>query len=175
MIKNINLCWGISNYSGLPNRKRKLLTKEFLADFKDEIIRLDRMYIEPTEIFKDINCEEFMFYNLLEGSELWYRALKNICKKHNLIKALYEYAKNTEQVNDDIILEMINKNIIKKIPNYKNEMKSNSQDKFQIKLIKKYKGYNVFEYLYNYPSWCNDKEEFHKIFNMLGYEITYLN
>ncbi len=36
-----NIGWGISNYFKLPNRKRKLLTKEFLQTFKEEIIKRD--------------------------------------------------------------------------------------------------------------------------------------
>ena len=44
-----NIGWGISNYFGLPNRKRKLLTKEFLTDFKNELIMRDKENNERKE------------------------------------------------------------------------------------------------------------------------------
>ena len=34
------------NYTKLPNRKKRLLTKEFLEDFRDNIIMLDKQRCE---------------------------------------------------------------------------------------------------------------------------------
>ena len=116
-----NIEWGISNYFGLPNRKRKLLTKEFLQTFKEEIIKIDsESNIKHNRPSVDYEKETYLdFYGNIESTGLFYGALEIACQKHNLTKAIYEYAKNLPWYNsdwfdDDLILEMVTKGVIEK-------------------------------------------------------------
>lgn len=66
-----NIGWGISNYFGLPNRKKKLLTKEFLTDFKNELIERDKEYNKNkgNSDYIDYSKETYLsFYGQIEGT-----------------------------------------------------------------------------------------------------------
>lgn len=110
-----------NNYAyKLPNRKIKLITKEFLQDLKKEIDKLDaesrKKWKSPYTI--DYSKESYMgFYGDIWSTNLFYDALKNVCKKHNLVKAIYEYANNmtwyySDVFNDYLFILMIQEDII---------------------------------------------------------------
>ncbi|HGD0580608.1 TPA: hypothetical protein ACH354_002271 [Clostridium perfringens] len=179
-----NIGWGISNYFGLPNRKKKLLTKEFLTDFRDEIIRLDREGRKKyNEEERDYSKEDYMtFYGQIESTMLFYEALKNACKKHNLTKAIYEYAQNMEwydsdYFDDDLVLEMVHKGVIEYDTGYwKKSMDNECEACREIfpnkyKLVRKYKGYNVVRY----DSWSEDKQGLEEIYDDKNEEIIWLD
>lgn len=171
-----NIGWGISNYFGLPNRKKKLLTKEFLTDFKNELIRLDK---ENTGKNRNYEKETYMtFYGQIESSYLFYKTLKNVCKKYNLTKAIYEYAKNmawydSDYFDDNLVLEMVKQGIIEYDNDNYNDYLKTKEDYFKLKykLIKKCKGYNVIEYGY----WYDNKEDLEEIYRNSEWEVMWLN
>ncbi|MFY8262962.1 hypothetical protein ACOT7R_08700 [Clostridium perfringens] len=186
MGKSGNIGWGISNYFGLPNRKKKLLTKEFLTDFRDELIRLDREDNAKCGNIREMDYERedyTTFCGQIEGSRLFYKALKNACKKHNLTKAIYEYAKKMEwydsdYFDDDLVLEMVHKGVIEYDAGYLKELMESEDydeeddDTYKYKLIEKYKGYNVVEY----DKWLGDKESLEEIYkNKKNVEIIWLD
>lgn len=174
MGKSGNIGWDISNYFGLPNRKKKLLTKEFLTDFRDEIIRLDREGRKKyNEEERDYSKEDYMtFYGRIESTMLFYKALKNACKKHNLTKAIYEYADNmawydSDYFDGDLMMEMVHKGVIKYDTGYWDELLKNECKIYKevfpnkYKLIEKYKGYNVVKY----STWSENKKELEEMYN----------
>lgn len=181
MSKSSNIGWGISNYFGLPNRKKKLLTKEFLTDFRDEIIRLDRENKDSVEM--NYEKEDYTtFYGQIEGTHLFYKALKNTCKKHNITKAIYEYAQNMEWYDgdcfdDDLVLEMVHKGVIEYNSGYWKELEDGEDDEEEdtsnrYKLIERYKGYNVVEC----DKWHGDREDLEEIYkNKKNVEIIWLD
>lgn len=175
-----NIGWGISNYFGLPNRKRKLLTKEFLTDFKNELIMRDKENNERKENvnYIDYSKETYLsFYSQIEGTFLFYDALKSVCKKHNLTKAIYEYATNMSWFDRDcfdydLVLQMVAKGVIQydndqlTEPDYYNDLKA------KYKLVKKCKGYNVVKY----DSWFEDsRAELEEIYSDGEWEVIWLN
>lgn len=176
-----NIGWGISNYFGLPNRKKKLLTKEFLTDFRDEIISLDKEGRKKyNEEERDYSKEDYMtFYSQIESTMLFYAALKNACRKHNLTKAIYEYAQNMEwydsdYFDSDLVTEMIHKGVIKYDTGYWNELEDYDEEEIfpnRYKLIRKYKGYNVVRY----DSWSEDKRGLEEIYDDKNEEIIWLD
>ena len=149
-----NIGWGISNYFGLPNRKKKLLTKEFLTDFRNEIIERHKETDKNkgnTEYIDYSKETYWSLYEQIEGTFLFYDALESVCKKHNITKAIYEYAKNmpwfdSDCFDHDLVLEMVAKGVIQydneqlTEPDYYNDLKA------KCKLVKKFKGYNVVKY-----------------------------
>lgn len=180
MGKSGNIGWGISTYFKLPNRKKKLLTKEFLLDFKNEIINMHK------ETDRQRGCTDYLdyeqesylsFYAQIESTVLFYNALEKACKKHNLTKAIYEYAKNmpwfdSDCFDDDLVLQMVDKGIIRydndqlTEPDYYKDLQST------YKLVKKCKGYNVV----TYDSWFSDsREELEEIYSDGEWEVIWLN
>lgn len=180
---NKNIGWGISNYSGLPNRKKKLLTKEFLMDFKNEIIRLDKISNQNRGlgVFEPFDYEKetyLTFYSQIESTVLFYNALENTCKKHNLIKAIYEYAKNMEwydsdYFDDDLVLEMVYKDVIEYgSNNYEEDDFIYDSYSSNCKLIKKCKGYNVIKY----DRWFSHrKQELEDIYKDSEWKVVWLD
>lgn len=175
-----NVGFGISSYFGLPNRKRKLLTVEFLTDFKEELIRLDKEYIAKHSTELNINYDEesyMTFYSQVEGTCLFYEALKSSCKKHNLTKAIYEYAIkmpwfDSDCFDDDLVLEMVKKSVIKydsdnySYDDYEDEIKA------KYKIVRKEKGYNVVRY----GSWFeDDKESLENIYNDHNEKVVWID
>lgn len=114
--------WGNSTYFGLPKRKKHLLTKEFLQTFKGELIKEEIKFRKRNnyEQIDDYDKETYdSFYWWITGSELYYSALKRACEKHNIVKAIYDYARklpwyDSDCLEDDILQEMIKQDIIKK-------------------------------------------------------------
>lgn len=72
----------MKNYR-LPNKKKWLLTDEFLITFKEEL----------DKIFKpDDNATYWNHYSWLDSTSGFYDALKITSEKYNVKKAIYEYA-----------------------------------------------------------------------------------
>lgn len=175
-----NIGWGISTYFKLPNRKRKLLTVEFLTDFKEEIIKLDKDYQKKQSNNTNIDYENesyMTFYGQIEGTGLFYKALKQACAKHNITKAIYDYTRNMPWFDSDcfeydLMMEMVNQNIIKydsdnyEYDNYEKELKA------KYKIVRKEKGYNVIKY----GRWFEDtKKELEDIYNDDNTEVIWLD
>ena len=135
---------GKSKIYKLPNRKKKLITDDFLITFKKEIDK---------KINADYNVENTYWgmYFHIENSKEVHEAFKVSCIKHNILHALYNYSESLkcddlEIFNDIIFSIMIDRNIIIEgniydgIPDYKD----NDMEIFElIEKVKKYKGYNV--------------------------------
>lgn len=157
-----NIGWGISNYFGLPNRKRKLLTKEFLEDFRDEIIRIDTEFNKKHDRPQlDYNNETYIgFYGQIESTGLFYEALKKACEKHNLVKAIYEYANklpwyDSDSFDSDLTLEMVKKGVIEYESPEDYSYNPEEYEKAKYKLVRNYKGYNVVRY----GTWFDDERK----------------
>ena len=98
------------NYK-IPNRKKWLLTNEFLITFKDE---LDRIF-EVKE--KGCIATYWNLYTHLGSTCGFYDALKIVCAKHNITKAIYEYAcklpyYHSDWFDDELLVLMYQKSII---------------------------------------------------------------
>lgn len=163
-----NTGFGVSNYFGLPNRKKKLLTLEFLEDFKKELISRAKENNKNRDLNVDYDNETYMsFYGQIEGTYLFYNALETVSKKHNLSKAIYEYAKNmawydSDYFDDDLVLEMVAKGVIEyDSDNYSSDTYE-QELKAKYKLVEIFKGYNVVEYGYWFE---DDKESLEKIYS----------
>lgn len=176
-----NIGYGISNYFELPKRKKALLTKSFLEDFKNELIKLDKEYNKKRgfDFIKDYEKESYMsFYGEVEGTCLFYNALENVCKKHNLTKAIYEYARNmpwydSDCFDDDLVKEMVTKGVIAYDSDeeyiYEDDVE---EDELKYKLVKRFKGYNVVEY----GNRSKDSKEFlEELYKDSEYELIWLN
>jgi hypothetical protein len=175
-----NIGWGISTYFKLPNRKRKLLTKEFLQTFKDEIIRIDSEYKNKFNRPQvDYEKETYYgFYGQIEGTVLFYQALKSACEKHNLTKAIYTYAQkmpwyDSDCFEDDLVLEMVNKRVIEKDNNYYDDVYDESEYmKAKYKLVEYHKGYNVVKY----GNWFeDDRKSLEDIYKDGEWKLIWLN
>lgn len=175
-----NIGWGVSNYFGLPNRKRKLLTVEFLEDFKNEILIIDRESKKDEGLSNEANYDEktyLNFYGHIDGSYLFYKALEVACKKHNITKAIYEYAVDmpwydSDCFEDHILLEMVHKGVIK----YDNDTDESDdyEDELPLKykIVTEYKGYNVVEY----GSWFEEsKGDLENIYKDSKSKLIWLN
>lgn len=154
MSKNKNMTWDdIRVYKKLPNRKKKLLTNEFLITFKDELIKVF------SKEYEDLTKETYWsFYAYIEECCGFDEALKIACKKHNLTKAIYEYGGRMQWYEYDVFTGdltrlMLEKGIIEegKIDDidcekiYKNDIGITKN----FKILREFKGYNVVEY-----DWC---------------------
>lgn len=151
----------IANYKKLPNRKKAILTNEFLITFKRELINIFakndiRQDREPLDYE---NGTYWSFYQAVESTCGFYEALENACKKHNITKAIYEYSKNmnwyeSDTFDSNLTELMVKRGIIKegKIEDYcsNDELCGVEESEVQrFKLIKSYNGYNVVTY-----DWC---------------------
>lgn len=79
----------------IPKRKKWLLTDKFLTTFKKELDNTFKVYEGEK------NPTYWNTYNWLEGSSGFYEALKNASEKHNVKKAIYEYARKMHYYDSD--------------------------------------------------------------------------
>lgn len=156
MSKNKNITWDdIRVYKKLPNRKKAILTNEFLTTFKDELINVFSKNGDDRDLSKETY---WSFYAYIEECCGFDEALKIACKKHNLTKAIYEYGRRMQWYEYDVFTSdltrlMIEKGLIEegeiddidceKI--YKNDIGMTKN----FKILREFKGYNVVEY-----DWC---------------------
>lgn len=164
-------------YCKLSKRKRKLLTKEFLQTFKEELIKIYKPH------YPDIDFEKetyYGFYGQEEGTNGFYQALENACNKHNLTKAIYEYACNLPWYDSDIfdellVLEMVKKGVVGEGDiEYDEEMDESKVLTRKYKEVAHYKGYDVIKYGY----WHDNKlelEEIHNKYKKDNEELIWLN
>ncbi len=154
MSRSKSITWDdLSRYKKLPNRKKAILTNEFLTTFKDELINVFSKNGDDRDLAKETY---WSFYSYVEESYGFDEALKNACKKHNLMKAIYEYNKNMKWYESDIFagditLLMVERGIIKEgeIPDSNFELEEIKNDISEYKIVEYKKGYNVVEY-----DWC---------------------
>lgn len=172
--------WGISNYFGLPNRKKKLLTKEFLQTFKDELIKVFSEHDKKDNRNIDYENETYMgFYGQIESTGGFYEALKLACEKHNLTKAIYNYAKelpwyDSDRFDSSLTSEMVNKGVIKydRPEDYEPLYDVDEYEKAKYKLVQHFKGYDVVEY----DSWFDDdRKTLEDIYKDSKQELVWLN
>mgnify|MGYP000857330677 CR=1 FL=1 len=98
-------------YYKIPNRKKWLLTDEFLITFRDELNRIFKTYEDnyvPTY---------WNLYANLTGTGGFYDALKIAARKHNVTNAIYKYAcklpwYNLDVFDDELLLLMCQRGII---------------------------------------------------------------
>lgn len=169
MSKVKDITWeDIRIHRKLPNRKKNLLTDDFLIDLKDELERIFKR--------KDMTYWDIAILNETSG---FYDALKSICKKYNIKKAIYDFY-NRHWYDEDFIVEeitslMLDRKIVKEgsIEDSYNdkeiyEQLKNDPDVIWFKIIKPYKGYNVVE-----NDWCykDNFEEYVKHDKEKGYFI----
>lgn len=138
----------------IPNRKKKLLTKEFLETFKDE---LDKIFYKG-EI--DPSKRNYMnTYQHVESTVGFGKALRIACEKYNLVKAIYNYEDklpwyDSDLFDSEIMDIMIEKDVIKEgsldedIYDYtKDEVEWTNEGDIQwYKSIIQFKGYNIVSY-----------------------------
>ena len=86
-----NIGWGISNYFKLPNRKKKLLTKEFLMDFRNDLINMQNEYDNKNGNITDWDKDGsyYGFFGEVASTYMFYDSLLRVCKKHNLVLKLH--------------------------------------------------------------------------------------
>lgn len=160
----------IGNYRKLSNRKKTLITKEFCEDFKNNLIKhaIENDKEKGYEI--DYSNECYLgFYSAIESTYLFYNALKETCIKHNVVKAIYEYAQrmpwyDSDCFDDDLVLRMVELGVI---PYTTDEYESYEEyipdDWIKYQLIYHYKdkGYSVSKYDFWDPE---DKEGLEEIY-----------
>lgn len=105
----------------IPNRKKWLLTDDFLRTFKQE---LDTIF----NIIEEDKATYWNRYNYLESTGGFYEALKTATKKHNIKKAIYDYAcklpwYDSDVFDDDILILMHQKGIIEEGDLYEGKYK----------------------------------------------------
>lgn len=134
----------------IPNRKKWLLTDEFLTTFRDE---LDRIF-EIKE--KKYIATYWNLYTHLGSTTGFYDALKIACEKHNVTKAIYEYAcklpyYDSDWFDDELLVLMYQKGIIEEgDDSYDNEedylkrLEENGEIEWYEERIK-YKDYTVIK------------------------------
>lgn len=160
MGKSGNIGWGISNYFGLPNRKRKLITKDFLITLKEEIIKEDienniRLGHEPITREEYDKFGYIDFYGALEGTYLFDEALKSACEKHNIVKAIYDYVNKMPWYDYDCCIYDISSLMYKEgiVPyEYEYDEEQYCEEEIPYKIVTKYKGYNEV----TYGTWFSD-------------------
>lgn len=179
--KKRSLSWcDLTPFYGLSKRKRNLLTKEFLEDFKQEIINVfSKNDISHGKEPYDYSNETYMgLFGQLEGTSGFYTALRTTCKKYNLSKAIYEYLNNmpwydSDLAEDNIVLEMVRKGVIayEKDEDYQGIDDILTEDQIKVKRIYKRKGYNEV----CYDTWFkNSIEEYKDIYKDDDCEIMFL-
>lgn len=147
----------------LPNRKLRLITKEFLQTFK---IELDNIFSgESSLIHIPFDKRTYWnYYQNLDSSSGFYKALKITCQKHNLTKAIYEYFRNKAwYISDSLDCELtelmyklgvIEEGSIDELNDVgwsqlnKWARDENNNEIQWYKIVNKYKGYNVVQYNY---------------------------
>lgn len=170
----------LGNYSKLPNRKKLLLTKEFCEDFKSNLIKGAMENDRRKGYELDYSNECYMgFYSGVEGTYLFYDALKETCIKHNVVKAIYEYAQNmpwydSDCFDDDLVLRMVDLGIIPYTSDEWENLEDCTPDEWiECQIIHHYKdkGYSVVEH----ETWDkNDKSGLEEIYkDMQNIEIVW--
>lgn len=145
----------IGNYKRLPNRKKTLITKEFCEDFKNNLIKgaIENDKRRGYEI--DYSNECYMgFYGAIESTYLFYNALKEACIKHNVVKAIYEYAQrmswyDSDCFDDDLVLRMVELGVIPYTTDEWNNLEDcTPNDWIACQIIHRYKdkGYSVIKH-----------------------------
>lgn len=150
--KNKNLNWEhIYKYKKMPNRKRNLLTRDFLAAFRDELIKQD-IKSGRTHTFDYSNANYYNFYGFLEGTGLFYDALEITCEKYHLTNAIFQYLGNmtwydSDRFIADIFSEMLHQGIIEKEGDsstfYDDYEDVYEEDLIKYQLIKRHKDYHA--------------------------------
>lgn len=138
------------NYKKLSNRKKSLLTKEFCEDFRDALISKALEQDKKEGIETDYSNECYVgFYSVVEGTYLFYDALKEACIKHNVVKAIYEYGNrmpwyDSDCFNADIVRRMVELDVIP-YTTEKYETEFRDEDDIECQIIHHYKdkGYSV--------------------------------
>jgi AAA15 family ATPase/GTPase len=142
----------------IPNRKKKLLTKEFLQTFKNE---LDKVFHEDDNE-ADLSKRNYInAYQHIESTSGFEKALQIACEKHNLTKAIYDYQNKLQWYDSDLfdgeLMDiMLEKSIIEEgspseswYDYTEREIDwTNNGDIQWYKSIIQYKGYNIMEYDY---------------------------
>lgn len=138
------------NYKKLSNRKKSLLTKEFCEDFRDTLIlkAVERDKKRDIEIDYSNECYEG-FYSAVEGTYLFHDALKDVCVKHNVVKAIYDYGSRMPWYDSDcfyadIVRRMVELDVIPyTTEEYETEFRDEDDIECQIVYHYKDKGYSV--------------------------------
>ena len=150
----------------LPNRKLKLITKEFLQTFKTE---LDYIFGGESSLIHIPSDKRtyWNYYKNLDYTSGFYKALKTTCQKYNLEKAVYKYFQSRPWYISDYFdseltelmykLGIIEEGSVDELddmnnPQYVQWLKdANDKNKIQwYKIINKHEGYNVVKYDYCY-------------------------
>lgn len=161
-------------FTNFPNRKKKLITKEFLQHFKKEIDNqlINRNTEDCDKSYLGIYGDTYFGYD-------FYIALKLTCDKFNLTKAIYDYMYkmpwyNSDIAEDKLILMMVEYNIIPYTTGKESLLQDYDDSEIfpnRYKLVKHYKGYDVVEY----DSWDNDKKYLENIYkDVYNIEIIWL-
>ena len=169
----------------LPNRKLKLITKEFLQTFK---IELDNTFsVESSLIHIPFDKRNYWnYYQNLDSTGGFYKALKITCQKYNLEKAIYEYFQSRSWYISDYLdseltelmykLGVIDEGSIDELDDMNNPQNiqwlQDTTDKNEIqwyKIVNKKNGYNVLEYDYCY---LEDKDE---LLHKMEEEVIFLD
>ena len=159
----------------LPNRKLKLITKEFLQTFK---IELDNVFSGESSLIH-IPFEKRTYWNYyqnLDSTSGFYKALKTTCQRHNLNKAIYGYFRSRRWYISDYLDSELTELMYKL-----GVIEEGSIDElddiqyihdYEIKWYgrkTKHQGYNVIKYNYCFI------EDKNKIFHSQDEEIVFLD
>ena len=136
----------------MPKRKLNLITKEFLIDFREELINeYTKNRTKNVEIYENATFIEWIMMSECSGTVY---AFEKVCKKHNLYKALFKYWSKIDEfiiniyVIDDIILKMYNEGIIEygDWDEYFDEhLEDYSDEIIKYNIVNVKNGYNVVE------------------------------
>ncbi|AIF68422.1 hypothetical protein GZ22_18530 (plasmid) [Terribacillus saccharophilus] len=93
----------------VPNRKKWLLTDDFLLTLKNEIAKATKDDLDGKNYWN--------YYAHIEGRVIFDGALKEASKKHNVLKAIYEYTHSIDWYKSEtfegyIFERMMERNII---------------------------------------------------------------
>lgn len=144
--------YDLRTYKKLPNRKKAILTNDFLITFRDELIDVFTKNGDNRDLTKETY---WSFYSYIEESYGVDKALEIACKKHNLTKAIYEYGRNMvwyeyDEFAKDLIKLMVDRGIIEEGEYDEfNLNELNDDDGIKYKLVEYQKGYNVVRF-----NWC---------------------
>lgn len=164
------------NYVKIPKRKDALLTREFLIDFKMNIIEAaianDKRH--KRKAYSYLNESFYGFYSSIAGTGLFYDALLETCKYHNVVKAIYEYCLrmpwyDSDCFEGDILFKMVTLNIIPK----ENEFDSYVPEPDEVKysLTRHFGNYSVSEYGYWYK---DNKKALENIYSDTSFELAWV-
>ena len=165
------------NYVKIPNRKNTLLTREFLIDLKMNIMELSIAHDKRLnrKAYSYLNESYMGYYSSIAGTGLFYDALLETCKYHNVVKAIYEYCLrmpwyDSDSFEDDILLKMVNLNIIPR----ENECDYYIPEPDEVKysLTRHFGNYSVSEYGYWYE---DNKKALEEIYSDTSFELAWID